>query len=90
VEEVTAIEALRDVGVFDPGAARQLVQKCLQRAAGGQFSNADNMGVVGVLSTQLLHRGLVRNRPEGHAPRWTTMVDRLEATAPLTDRTRIR
>jgi len=36
-----------------------------REAADGQFSNSDNMALVGVLSTQLLHHLMVRQVP-GH------------------------
>ncbi len=49
-------------GAFDPGAVDRLWAKC--RAAPGQLSNADNMALVGVLSTQLLHRQLIASQPE--------------------------
>ncbi len=51
--------AVERVGVFDPRAVSRLYQKC-RASDGGQFSNADNMAFVGVLSTQLLHEALVR------------------------------
>jgi hypothetical protein len=41
----------------------------MSRGEHGQFSNTDNMGVVGVLSTQLLHHEFVRQRPTARAPR---------------------
>jgi asparagine synthase (glutamine-hydrolysing) len=49
--------------VFEPAAVAQLWGKCRARAADGQFSNADNMALVGVLSTQILHHELVE-RPQ--------------------------
>jgi asparagine synthase (glutamine-hydrolysing) len=56
-----------------------LLAKCASRAAGGQFSNVDNMSVVGVLSTQLLHHHFIRNRPSATAPREIrTVVDRVQ------------
>ena len=51
----------RDAGVFDPRAVAQLWAKCRADAATAQFSNADNMALVGVLSTQLLHRSWSRH-----------------------------
>lgn len=53
--------AIREAGVFDPRAVAQLWAKC--RASEAQLSNADNMALVGVLSTQLLHRELVEPTP---------------------------
>jgi asparagine synthase (glutamine-hydrolysing) len=58
IDEVSGDKAVRDAGVFDPAAVTRLMQKCRARA-GEQFSNTDNMAVVGVLSTQLLHHELV-------------------------------
>jgi asparagine synthase (glutamine-hydrolysing) len=57
VDEVLERSAVIACGAFDPGAVDRLWAKC--RAAQGQLSNADNMALVGVLSTQLLHRELV-------------------------------
>lgn len=61
VESVLTERALSEVGVFDPTAARALWQKCQRALSRGaeQFSNADNMAVVGVLSTQLLHEVMI-------------------------------
>ena len=62
VREVTTEAALREVGVFDAPAVTALFEKARRVAAkggDGSFSNADNMAVVGVLSTQLLARTFV-------------------------------
>jgi asparagine synthase (glutamine-hydrolysing) len=50
-------------GVFEPRAVAQLWRKCRARAGDAQFSNADNMALIGVLSTQLLHERFVAARP---------------------------
>ncbi len=60
--------AVRDAGCFDPVAVAQLLAKCMARAGSGQFSNADNMAVVGVLSTQLVHHQFIASRPVAEAP----------------------
>ena len=76
--EVTTPAAVRDAGCFDPNAVQQLMAKCASRAANGQFSNADNMGVVGVVSTQLVHEQFIRRRPQAAAPPVIrTVVDRV-------------
>jgi asparagine synthase (glutamine-hydrolysing) len=76
VDGVLSEQAIRDAGVFEPRAAQALWQKCLRRAD-GRFSNADNMALCAVLSTQLLHRELVRNEPARALTRpLTTLVDR--------------
>jgi asparagine synthase (glutamine-hydrolysing) len=78
IEEVASPSALARGGVFNPAAARQLIQKCRAQAASGQFSNADNMAVVGILSTQLLDHQFIAHRPDtGAAPFVRTIVDRL-------------
>jgi asparagine synthase (glutamine-hydrolysing) len=50
--------AIRAAGVFDPDAVARLWAKC---RAGGEaaLSNADDMALTGVLSTQLLHHELI-------------------------------
>ncbi len=69
---------MKDAGCFDPAAVAQLLSKCAARAAAGQFSNADNMGVVGVLSTQLVHHQFIAQRPRATAPAVIrTVVDRV-------------
>ena len=65
IDEVLSYSALRNAGVFEPQAVMQLIQKCRSRGSEGQFSNTDNMALVGVLSTQLLHRKFIAGRPDG-------------------------
>ena len=60
VAEVVSERAVIEAGVFDPHAVDRLWRKCVDHGADGQFSNADNMALVGVLSTGLLHERLVR------------------------------
>ncbi len=78
IEEVASASAIEDAGVFSPTAGRQLLDKCRARAAAGQFSNADNMGVVGILSTQLLYHHFIRRPlPDPPPVPVKTLVDRL-------------
>jgi asparagine synthase (glutamine-hydrolysing) len=84
VEEVASPEALRDSGVFRADAARQLIVKCRRLAASGQFSNSDNMAIVGMLSTQLLHAGFIRRVPSASpVDKVKTLVDRIAAATRL-------
>jgi len=84
IEEVASPEALRDSGVFRVEAARQLIVKCRRLASGGQFSNSDNMAIVGMLSTQLLHAGFIRRIPSATpVTRIKTVVDRIAAPTRL-------
>jgi asparagine synthase (glutamine-hydrolysing) len=73
IEEVAGIDALSEAGIFNPEGARQLIGKCRARAADGQFSNADNMALVGVLSTQLVYDQFIRRRPTGRQIEQTTV-----------------
>lgn len=77
VDALLQPDAVRDAGVFDCDAVAKLWQKCKDRAQNPQFSNTDNMALVGVLSTQLLHRQLIRSDPEVPAIEVTTLVDRV-------------
>lgn len=83
VAELLSEEALRDAGLFDVPAARGLYAKCVARAkdpAGeGVFSNSDNMGLVGLLSAQLVHQQLIRRSDvanNGHID-YKTLIDRV-------------
>jgi len=78
VGDLLSERALDDAGVFDPRAARRVYAKCLSHADGGPLSNADNMALVGIVSTQLLHRDFVAAAPRAVAPAsLRTCVDRL-------------
>ena len=82
VDEIASPRALSDAGVFNPAAAGAVLAKCRARAGTGQFSNADNMAAVGVLSTQLVHHHFIKRLPHAHAPATIrTVVDRV--TTPL-------
>jgi asparagine synthase (glutamine-hydrolysing) len=79
VEDVASERTLAEAEVFSPGAARQLLAKCRSRASSRQFSNADNMALVGVLSTQLVHRHFIAARPDATpAEAVRTVIDRLQ------------
>ncbi len=78
-EDMVSESAVREAGVFDPSAVAALWRKCKARAKAGQYSNADNMALVGVLSTQLLHDAFVRKAPDAGVPvQLRTLVDRVE------------
>ena len=62
LDDLLCPPALRDAGVFEPQPVMQLLRKCRARTD-GRFSNADNMALVGILSTQLLHQQLIAGRP---------------------------
>jgi asparagine synthase (glutamine-hydrolysing) len=60
VSSLLSAEAIRAGGVFDPDAVARLVRKC---RAGRRVSEGDDMALVGVLSTQLLHHLFVESFP---------------------------
>ena len=76
VAEAFSEGAIRAAGVFEPRAVEKLHAK-LRGSTTGQFSNADNMAVVGILSTQLLHAELVARAPAPRAIELSTLIDRL-------------
>jgi asparagine synthase (glutamine-hydrolysing) len=77
VDDVVSEDALRRVGVFEPKAALALVDKCRTqaRSPNATFSNTDNMGAVGLLSTQLLALQFVLAVPAAPAPSLRTLVE---------------
>ncbi len=66
--------SLERAGLFDSRAVSALWKKCTTRKDDVQFSNADNMAVVGVLSAQLLHRQFVEELPQTRIPEMKTRV----------------
>ena len=81
IEDVASARTIKEAGVFEPQAARGLLDKCVAKTT-GQFSNADNMAVVGILSTQLLHHHFISRRPDAKPPReLRTVVDRVREAA---------
>jgi len=68
--------AVVDAGVFNPKAVSHLWKKCLNHSPEKQFSNFDNMAVIGVMSTQLLHHHFIK-QPYQKAGKveWKTKID---------------
>jgi asparagine synthase (glutamine-hydrolysing) len=82
IGDVLSDEAVRAAGIFAPHGVAKLWQKCTARADAGQFSNADNMAMVGVLSAQLVHELFIRRPPEIVPPREIrTAIEREEPAA---------
>ncbi len=55
VDELTSMDSVKSFGLFDPKAVDHLAAKCRKRKGQG-MSNADNMAITAVLSTQLLQQ----------------------------------
>jgi len=81
VRDMTTESAVTRVGVFAPKAVSQLFDKTRSSAEAGKFTNADNMAITGVLSTQLLHGSLIESPAAGRDVVWTTLIDRLGGPA---------
>ncbi len=62
VDELLSEESLRDKGYFHPGKVSKLVDK-IHRQKGHLLSERENMGLIGILSTQLLDELFIRNFP---------------------------
>jgi asparagine synthase (glutamine-hydrolysing) len=76
VADMLSPARIERAGIFEPRAVEKLHAK-LRHTATGQFSNADNMAVVGVLSTQLLHAELAEEAPAPRHVELRTLIDRL-------------
>ncbi len=74
IADAMSESSLERAGLFEPRAVSALWKKCKSRKDDGQFSNADNMAVVGVLSAQLLYRQFVEEFPQARIPEIRTRV----------------
>jgi len=64
VEELLQPASLQQSAVFDPLKAQRLLHKAKTQAG---LSETDNMALIGVLSTQLLYRMFIAERPQASA-----------------------
>ena len=60
VERLLSQDTIRASGIFAPEAVARLARKC---QAGARVSEGDDMALVGILSTQLLHQMFVDKFP---------------------------
>lgn len=60
VEALLSEDCLRSAGYFNPGAVTALIRKCRE---GSIIGFKDNMALVGILSTMLLHHHFIENFP---------------------------
>jgi asparagine synthase (glutamine-hydrolysing) len=68
VEEVMHPSTVRAAGVFDPEGVERLWQKCVRTRDVRDLSNGDNMALVGILSTGLLHDTFISRSSERQEP----------------------
>lgn len=66
VDDVLSPSALLGSGLFDSRQVEGLVAKARNRSR--RFGNTDNMRMVAVISTQLLHEQFIANSPVGSGP----------------------
>lgn len=79
VGEVMSPEAVRRAGVFDPIGVDRLWRKCRATTDVHELSNGDNMALVGILSTGLIHDTFISGwSPRLDRPRFDVLVDRVE------------
>jgi asparagine synthase (glutamine-hydrolysing) len=64
VAEVMRPSTIRAAGVFDPDGVDRLWRKCLATHDVNDLSNGDNMALVGILSTGLLHETFIADRTD--------------------------
>jgi asparagine synthase (glutamine-hydrolysing) len=81
VAEMFSEQSLSRAGLFNPKTARSLFEKCREVIKTGKsiLSNNDNMGIVGILSTQLLFFKYIHdiNYAEHQKIQFTTIIDRV-------------
>jgi asparagine synthase (glutamine-hydrolysing) len=76
VRDVLSEANVKSAGVFEHRAVAQLFEKC-RASRDATLSNADNMALVGVLSTQLLHAQLASSPRAEAGVEFGTIVDRV-------------
>jgi asparagine synthase (glutamine-hydrolysing) len=82
VDELLGEQSVRAAGVFDPAGVTRLWRKCQAAAERGRLSNTDDMAIVGVLSTGLLHHRFIGGPTPDVAPvRFHRYVDAREGAA---------
>jgi asparagine synthase (glutamine-hydrolysing) len=93
--DILSGSALRATNLFMPDAVQHLVRKLSsayeKNPARPGFSNTDNMALVGIISTQLLHRMMIDDVPEdrsGHSRSWHVTVDAVGSGGPPFQRNR--
>lgn len=74
VEEMLSERAIRESGLFDPDKVTRLLNKCVKLGSPGEV---DSMGLVGILTAQMVHHRFVKDYPKpGPCVRPTLVVDR--------------
>ena len=85
VEELLSAGRLQSAGLFDAGTVKQLYEKCRKYVKNGDtLGNTDNMAMIGILSSQILHDRFIN----GASVKWpvvqfATIVDRVQGNSPM-------
>ena len=61
---MTSEHAIKRAGIFNPVAVSRLITKC-RKVKGLRMSNTDNMRIVAILSTMLLHHQFIEEDGRG-------------------------
>ncbi|MFP4011473.1 MAG: hypothetical protein ACLFUM_07215, partial [Spirochaetaceae bacterium] len=77
-DELLAPALLPEAGIFNPRAVGVLLEKC-RRNNGIGMSNGDNMRLVAITSTMLLHEQFVKHPTRPQAEAVETVAIRTEA-----------
>ncbi len=64
IDEVTRPSRLENAGIFNPKAVAKVISKC-RRVKGHKMSNTDNMRIVAILSTMLVHNHYIEKDGSG-------------------------
>lgn len=79
VSDLLSENSLRETGCFDAGKVARLIAKARQQN-GRLDSERENMALVAILSTQLLHRQFIRDFPaQSNAPMRHAVVERQDS-----------
>jgi asparagine synthase (glutamine-hydrolysing) len=62
VQDLLSERGIKETGYFDSQRVKALLEKC-RKNEGKLLSERENMGLVGIISTQLLHHHFVKNFP---------------------------
>jgi len=66
-EELLSEDSIREAGYFDSQKVKKLIEKC-QKQEGFLLSERENMALVGIISTQLLHHSFIEEFPPCSVP----------------------
>lgn len=88
VDSLTSESTLKKAGIFEPNPVALLIAKC-RRVKGQKMSNTDNMRLVAILSTMLVHHHYIEQDGRGYNDERPAepmkVVDRIPPSRPFSD-----